>query len=192
MIPADARLLTARDLYVQQAALTGEWFPSAKAASAEPASTKVDAANMVFLGTSVVSGTATAEVIATGAQTTFGDIATRLAARPEETAFDKGLRDFSRMLAATVFFLVLFLIAVGVLRHRDPLQSLLFAVALAVGLTPEFLPMITSVTPLQGRRGHGAQEGHRQASPLHSEPRQSRCALQRQDGDAHHRNHVVR
>ncbi len=150
MIPADARLLTARDLYVQQAALTGESLPSAKAASAEPASTKADAANMVFLGTSVVSGTATAEVIATGAQTTFGDIATRLAARPEETAFDKGLRDFSRMLAATVFFLVLFLIAVGVLRHRDPLQSLLFAVALAVGLTPEFLPMITSVTLSKG------------------------------------------
>ncbi|MGO9435532.1 MAG: magnesium-translocating P-type ATPase [Terracidiphilus sp.] len=150
MIPADARLLTARDLYVQQAALTGESLPSAKAASAEPASTKADAANMVFLGTSVVSGTATAEVIATGAQTTFGDIAARLAARPEETAFDKGLADFSRMLAATVFFLVLFLIAVGVVRHRDPLQSLLFAVALAVGLTPEFLPMITSVTLSRG------------------------------------------
>jgi Mg2+-importing ATPase len=150
MIPADARLLAARDLYVQQAALTGESFPSAKAATEEPASPKADAANMVFLGTSVVSGTATAEVVATGAQTAFGDIAARLAARPEETAFDRGLRDFSRMLAATVFFLVLFIIAVGVLRHRDPLQSLLFAVALAVGLTPEFLPMITAVTLSKG------------------------------------------
>jgi len=150
MIPADARLLSARDLYVQQAALTGESLPTAKAASAEPASTKADAANMVFLGTSVVSGTATAEVVATGARTAFGDIAARLAARPEETAFDKGLRDFSRLLAATVFFLVLFLIVVGVVRHRDPLQSLLFAVALAVGLTPEFLPMITAVTLSRG------------------------------------------
>ena len=150
MVPADARLLTARDLYVQQAALTGESLPAAKAASVEPASTKADAANMVFLGTSVVSGTATAEVVATGGRTAFGDIAARLSARPEETAFDKGLRDFSRLLAATVFFLVLFLIIVGVLRHRDPFQSLLFAVALAVGLTPEFLPMITSVTLSKG------------------------------------------
>ena len=150
MVPADARLLTARDLYVQQAALTGESLPAAKSASAEPASTEADASNMVFLGTSVVSGTAIAEVVATGARTAFGDIAARLSARPEETAFDKGLREFSRLLAATVLFLVLFLIIVGVLRHRDPFQSLLFAVALAVGLTPEFLPMITSVTLSKG------------------------------------------
>jgi Mg2+-importing ATPase len=150
MVPADARLLVARDLYVQQAALTGESLPAAKSATAEPASTKADAPNMVFLGTSVVSGTATAEVVATGPRTAFGDIAARLAAHPEETAFDRGLRDLSRLLAATVFFLVLFLIAVSVLRHRDPFQSLLFAVALAVGLTPEFLPMITAVTLSKG------------------------------------------
>jgi Mg2+-importing ATPase len=105
---------------------------------------------MVFLGTSVVSGTATAEVVATGGRTAFGDIAARLGARPEETAFDKGLRNFSQLLARTVFFLVLFLLVVSIARHRDPLQSLLFAVALAVGLTPEFLPMITSVTLSKG------------------------------------------
>jgi len=150
LVPADARLLVARDLYVQQAALTGESLPTAKAATAEPVSTKADAQNMVFLGTSIVSGTATAEVVATGPRTAFGDIAARLAARPEETAFDRGLRDFSRLLAATVLFLVLFLIIVSIARHRDPLQSLLFAVALAVGLTPEFLPMITSVTLSRG------------------------------------------
>ena len=68
---------------------------------------------MVFLGTSVVSGTATAEVVATGARTAFGDIAARLAARPEETAFDRGLRNFSLLLARTVLFLVIFLIAVS-------------------------------------------------------------------------------
>jgi len=150
LVPADARLLDARDLYVQQAALTGESLPTPKAATAEPASTSADAPNMVFLGTSVVSGTATAEVMATGSHTAFGDIAARLAARPEETAFDRGLRDFSRMVAATVLFLVLFLIVVGITRHRDPLQSLMFAVALAVGLTPEFLPMITTVTLSKG------------------------------------------
>ena len=150
MVPADARLVAARDLYVQQAALTGESLPTTKEASAQPASTNANAPNMVFLGTSVVSGTATAEVITTGPRTAFGDIAARLAARPEETAFDKGLRDFSRLLASTVFFLVLFLVAVSFLHHRDPLQSLMFAVALAVGLTPEFLPMITSVTLSKG------------------------------------------
>ena len=150
LVPADGRLLIARDLYVQQAALTGESLPTDKEATGEPASTKADARNMVFLGTSIVSGTATAEVTATGAQTAFGDISARLAARPEETAFDKGLRNFSHLIARTVFFLVLFLIVVSVARHRDPLQSLMFAVALSVGLTPEFLPMITSVTLSKG------------------------------------------
>jgi len=150
LVPADARLLKARDLYVLQAALTGESLPADKEATAEPASTKADARNMVFLGTSVVSGTATAEVVETGSRTAFGDIAARLATRPEQTAFDQGLRKFSQLLAKTVFFLVLFLIIVSVARHRDPLQSLLFAVALAVGLTPEFLPMITSVTLSKG------------------------------------------
>lgn len=150
MVPADARLLAARDLYVLQASLTGESLPADKEATGEPASTKADARNMVFLGTSVVSGTATAEVVATGPRTAFGDIAARLAAHPEETAFDKGLKNFSQLLARTVFFLVLFLIFVSIARHRDVLQSLLFAVALAVGLTPEFLPMITSVTLSKG------------------------------------------
>ena len=150
LVPADGRLIVARDLYVQQAALTGESFPAEKEATPEPASTKADARNMVFLGTSVVSGTATAEVVATGARTAFGDVAARLAARPEETAFDQGLRKFSLLLARTVFFLVIFLIAVSVALHRDPFESLLFAVALAVGLTPEFLPMITAVTLSKG------------------------------------------
>jgi Mg2+-importing ATPase len=150
LVPADGRLLIARDLYVQQAALTGESLPAEKQPTGDPASTKADARNMVFLGTSIVSGTATAEVVATGPRTAFGDIAARLAARPEETAFDKGLRNFSQLIARTVFFLVLFLVVVSIARHRDALQSLLFAVALAVGLTPEFLPMITSVTLSKG------------------------------------------
>jgi Mg2+-importing ATPase len=150
LVPADGRLLMARDLYVQQGMLTGESLPTDKEATGEPASTNADAHNMIFLGTTIVSGTATAEVVATGVRTAFGDIAARLAARPEETAFDKGLRNFSHLIARTVFFLVLFLIVVSIVRHRDPLQSLMFAVALAVGLTPEFLPMITSVTLSKG------------------------------------------
>ena len=152
MVPADARLLESRDLYVQQGALTGESLPTEKHARGEEVSTHPDAENMVFLGTSVVSGTAQALIVTTGTATEFGDIAARLAAPPEPTAFERGLKDFSLFLTRTVFFLVLFLIVVGVLRHRDPFQSLLFAVALAVGLTPEFLPMIVAVTLANGAR----------------------------------------
>jgi Mg2+-importing ATPase len=152
MVPADARLLESRDLYVQQAALTGESLPVEKQARGEETSTRPDAENMVFLGTSIVSGMARALIVATGTATAFGDIAARLAAPPEPTAFERGLKDFSLFLTRTVFFLVLFLVVVGVLRHRDSFQSLLFAVALAVGLTPEFLPMIVSVTLANGAR----------------------------------------
>lgn len=152
LVPADARLVTAHDLYVQQAALTGESLPVEKNAGSCETSTRPDAQNMVFLGTSVVSGSATAEVVATGKDTSFGDIAARLSAAPQETAFDHGLKDFSLLLARTVLFLVAFLMAINFFLHREPLQSLLFAVSLAVGLTPEFLPMITSVTLSRGAR----------------------------------------
>ena len=152
MVPADARLLESRDLYVQQAALTGESLPAEKQARGEAVTTNPDAENMVFLGTSVVSGTARAVIVTTGTATAFGDIAARLAAPPEPTAFEHGLKDFSLFLTRTVFFLVLFLVVIGLLKHRDPFQSLLFAVALAVGLTPEFLPMIVSVTLANGAR----------------------------------------
>ena len=158
LIPADARLLAARDLYVQQAALTGESLPVEKQATGVETSTRPDAINMVFLGTSVVSGSATAMVVTTGAKTAFGDIAARLATRPEETAFDRGLKDFSLLLTRTVFFLVIFLLAVSFILHRDMLQSLLFVVALAVGLTPEFLPMITSVTLSKGAKAMAAKK----------------------------------
>jgi len=152
LVPADARLLESRGLFILQASLTGESLPVEKQARGEEISTRPDAENMVFLGTSVVSGTASALVVATGAKTGFGDIATRLAGRPEQTAFDRGLKDFSLLLTRTVLFLVIFLVVVSLIRHRDPLQSLLFAVALAVGLTPEFLPMIVSVTLSKGAR----------------------------------------
>ena len=148
-VPADAVLVEARDLHVYEAALTGESMPADKSA----AGTAVGAttpANQVFLGTSVVSGTAIARVTATGAATALGDIAARLSARPSETEFERGLNAFSSLIMKTVFFLVLFVVVAGAVMHRPPLQSLLFAVALAVGLTPEFLPMITTVTLTQG------------------------------------------
>jgi len=147
LAPGDARLMRSRDLHVQQAALTGESMPSEKAATqSSSASNLLEAENCLFLGTSVVSGSATAVIFATGPRTQFGDIALRLAARPPETEFDRGVRQFGLLIMKTVVFLVLFILAVNLALHRDALESLLFAVALAVGLTPEFLPMITTVT----------------------------------------------
>jgi Mg2+-importing ATPase len=151
-VPADARLLQAKDLHVHQAALTGESMPVEKEAVGlgEPPRQLTEMRDAVFLGTSVVSGTATAVVELTGRATSFGDIAVRLVARAPETDFERGTRRFSLFVMKTIVFLVLFVFLVNIALRRDPLQSLLFAVALAVGLTPEFLPMIVSVTLAQG------------------------------------------
>ncbi len=156
LVPADARLLAARDLHVQEAALTGESLPVEKEVTRIPtsgASSATDAAathDRVFLGTSVVSGTATARVTATGPATAFGDIAARLVVRPPQTEFERGTQQFGYLIMRTVIALVLFVFLVSAALKHDALQSLLFALALAVGLTPEFLPMITTVTLTQG------------------------------------------
>jgi Mg2+-importing ATPase len=166
LVPADARLIQAVDLHAQQSALTGESMPVEKfaqdltVASENPA----EAINMVFLGTSIVSGTATALIVETGRSTAFGDIAIRLTTRPPETEFERGIRRFGLLIMRTVFFLVLFvflatMISTKVFHHGtyNPLESLLFAVSLAVGLTPEFLPMITTVT-LSAGASHMAKQ----------------------------------
>jgi Mg2+-importing ATPase len=148
LVPADGQLLEARDLYVQQAALTGESMPAEKEVRAGEKAVEgtPQALDLVFLGTSVVSGTGVARIVATGPHTAFGAIAARLADRPEETEFQRGLRRFGLLITRTVFFLVLFILVVRIAMHKDAFESFVFAVALAVGLTPEFLPMITSVT----------------------------------------------
>jgi Mg2+-importing ATPase len=152
LVPADARLLAARDLHVQQAALTGESLPVEKEAAPArgDAPLRPDDPGAVFLGTAVVSGTATALVVATGPATAFGGIAARLAEHPPETEFDRGTRRFGLFIARTVVVLVAAVFLTNAVLQRDPLESLLFAVALAVGLTPEFLPMITAVTLATG------------------------------------------
>lgn len=151
-VPADARLQDSRDLAVQQSMLTGESLPADKTVAVEDGSSTSgpDSPGLVFLGTSVVSGTATAIVTATGPRTLFGDIALRLGSRAPETEFENGLRRFSLLILRTTTALVLFIVLVGILVRHDPLGSLLFAVALGVGLTPEFLPMIATVTLTQG------------------------------------------
>ena len=155
VVPADARLVSSRDLHVQQAALTGESLPAEKHAPASlngriDATTDPNEPDALFLGTSVVSGVGVAVVTATAGRTTFGEIAARLREAPPPTELERGLRRFGALLAETVIFLVLFLVLVSVALHRDPLESLLFAVALAVGIVPEFMPMVTSITLAAG------------------------------------------
>ncbi|HEX8992781.1 MAG TPA: magnesium-translocating P-type ATPase [Anaerolineales bacterium] len=145
LVPADARLIESHDLHVSQAALTGESLPVDKDANEADASL-----NMVYMGTSIVSGKASALVTATGSRTQFGDIAARLSVRPPETEFERGTRRFSFFIMQTVFFLVMFVVIVSVAFRKDAFESLLFAVALAVGLTPEFLPVIVTVTLGEG------------------------------------------
>ncbi len=146
LVPADARLLESKDLHVQESALTGESLPAEKETEAPGAPPASDHHDTVYFGTSVVSGSATALVFSTGIHTEFGEIAARLATRPPESEFERGTRRFGFLIMQTVVFLVFFVVLVNILLKRDTLQSLLFAVALAVGLTPEFLPMITTVT----------------------------------------------
>jgi len=151
LVPGDARLVEAAHLHVQQSALTGESLPVEKIAAASSLATEgPDVAELVYLGTSVVSGSATAVVFATGADTAFGDVVAALAARPDENELERGTRRFGMMILQTVVFLVLFVLVINVALGRDAMESILFSVALAVGLTPEFLPMISTVTLAQG------------------------------------------
>jgi Mg2+-importing ATPase len=159
VVPADALLVSSRDLHVQQAALTGESFPAEKEAAPATATaeqrpprlvTDPNDPSAVFLGTSVVAGNGVALVTATGGKTAFGEIAARLREAPPPTELERGLRRFGALLAKTVVFLVLFLVLASVAMRRDPLESLLFAVALAVGVVPELMPMVTSITLATG------------------------------------------
>ncbi|HVV69262.1 MAG TPA: magnesium-translocating P-type ATPase [Gammaproteobacteria bacterium] len=152
LIPADALLLSARDLHVQQAALTGESLPVEKddKPATAPLENITEAPNAVFAGSSVISGTATAVIIATGNKTVFAEIAKSLSIAPPHTEFEKGITRFGFFISKTILFLVIFVFAASVYFKHPLLESLLFAIALAVGLTPEFLPMITTVTLATG------------------------------------------
>ncbi|WP_375772552.1 magnesium-translocating P-type ATPase [Archangium gephyra] len=159
LVPADARLLEARDLFVNQTLLTGEPYPVEKQPGEAPAGTEPsEARNAVFMGTSIISGTARALVFATGARTTVGDIAHALAEPVPSTTFERDTRHFGLMLMRLTVLLVLFVLLVAVQAHRPLLESFLFAVALAVGLTPELLPMVLSVTLSRGAMRMAARQ----------------------------------
>jgi len=150
--PADARVVTAKDLFINQSALTGESFPVEKTT----APVKVKEAsitewnNYLFMGTSIVSGTSTAVVVRTGGSTEYGKIAKRLVEKAPETEFERGIRGFGFLIMQVTFLLVLFVFFINAFYKRGVLESLLFAVALAVGLTPELLPMIITLNLSKG------------------------------------------
>jgi len=154
LVPADARLLQVRDLHVRESALTGESLPVEKAAADLPQGEHgvTDASNSIFLGTAVQTGIATAVIVCTGRDTAFGRIAQRLAMRPPETEFGRGIRHFGLMITRVIMLLVLFVLLVNIVFHRPLLESFLFSVALAVGMTPEMMPMIITVTLAHGAR----------------------------------------
>lgn len=153
LVPADARLIEARNLYVDEALLTGESYPAEKSVTSPTTETTTDTnfpLTFVFMGSSVVSGSAKAVVVATGRAAQLGSIATALQKPPPPTAFAMGIQNFGMMIVRATVLLVLFVVLVNLLFHRPLLESFLFALALAVGLTPELLPMIVSVTLAHG------------------------------------------
>ena len=153
LIPADGLVMEAQDFLVSEAAMTGESFPVEK----RPGTVKPEAGisartNAVFLGSSVRSGTAKVLVVETGLRTAFGAIAAGLKAREPVTDFERGVRQFGYLLIRAMIAIVLFVLTANLLLGRPLIESLLFAVALAVGLSPELLPAIVSVTLSAGAR----------------------------------------
>lgn len=153
LVPADGLVLEARDFLVTEASLTGESFPVEKQPGVLPPSTPMAGrTNCVFLGTSVQSGTATVLVVRTGRDTALGAVAALLRAREPETEFARGVRKFGYLLMRVMVVMVVFVLTVNHLLGRPVIESLLYAVALAVGLSPELLPAIVSVTLSHGAR----------------------------------------
>jgi len=153
LIPADGVVLEANDFFVNQAVLTGETFSMEKKAGIVSAKASLaERTNCVFMGTSVGSGTAQVLIVQTGKATVFGQIAERLNLRPPETEFERGIQRFGYLLTQVMLVMVVIVLAVNIFLAKPPIDSILFALALAVGLAPELLPAIISIT-----LSHGAQ-----------------------------------
>lgn len=152
MVPADVRLLSSKDFFINQSSLTGESFPIEKHASMKATSSlrKIDQPNMAFMGSSVVSGTALALVVQTGDSTSFGSIYKKISSLNVETNFDKGIRQLTMLMVRAMIFLVAFIFCVISFRNQDFIEAFLFSLGVAVGLTPEMLPMIVTVTLSKG------------------------------------------
>ncbi len=151
LIPADGLVLSANDFFVNQAVLTGETFPVEKHPGqvAQNASLQ-NRTNVVFMGTSVRTGSATVVMTETGRRTAFGQIADRLNLRPPETEFESGIKRLGYLLTEVMLVLVIGIFLFNVLLHKPVLDSLLFSIALAVGLTPQLLPAIININLSKG------------------------------------------
>jgi len=153
LIPADGVVLASKDFFVNQAVLTGETFTVEKKTGVVDADASLsERSNCVFMGTSVGSGTARALIVQTGKASVFGQIAGQLALRPPMNEFERGIHRFGYLLTRIMLVMVVIVLAINSLMHKPAMDSLLFALALAVGLTPELLPAIISIT-----LSHGAQ-----------------------------------
>jgi len=152
MIPGDVRLIAAKDLFVIQATLTGESLPVEKLDTPDlrPNLSAIERHNLCFLGTSVESGAATAVIVATGAQTYFGKVARSLAGQQVDTAFDRGVKKFTWLLIRFMVVMVPLVFVINGITKHDWKEAFFFALAVAVGLTPEMLPMIVSVCLSKG------------------------------------------
>jgi Mg2+-importing ATPase len=151
LVPADGVVLEAKDFFVNQAVLTGETFPVEKSPGTVSGKAALrERTNCVFMGTSVRTGSARALIVRTGASTEYGQISKRLSLRPPETEFERGIRQFGTMLTQVMFVMVLAVFAINVYFQEPVVDSLLFAVALAVGMSPELLPAIISITLSKG------------------------------------------
>ena len=153
IVPGDCLLLESKDLFVDEAMLTGETFPVEKTISVLSSDTALSQrTNAVWMGTHVVSGNARALVVFTGKNTEFGKVSERLKLRPSETEFEHGIRRFGYFLGEVTLILVVIIFAINVYLHRSVLESLLFSLALAVGLTPQLLPAIISINLAHGAK----------------------------------------
>lgn len=157
LIPADSLLLDARDFFVNQAVLTGETFPVEKQPGIVAGNASLaQQTNVVFMGTNVSSGSARVIVVRTGPKTAFGQIAHQLTLRPPETEFERGIRHFGLLLSQVMLILVLAIFFFNVLFQKPVMDSLLFSIALAVGLTPQLLPAIININLSKGSQAMAA------------------------------------
>jgi len=153
VIPGDSLILESKDLFVDEAALTGETYPVEKVTEVLPTEKPLSQrTNSLFMGTHVVSGEAKAVVVHTGKETEFGKVSERLKFRPPETEFEHGVRRFGYLLMEVTLVLVIAIFAINVFLRRPVLESFLFALALAVGLTPQLLPAIISINLSHGAK----------------------------------------
>jgi Mg2+-importing ATPase len=159
MIPADCLLITSSSLFADEATFTGESFPVEKTAGPLAADTALNKrTNSLYMGCHIVSGTGKALVTATGKATEFGHISDALRSRIPETEFEKGITRFGYLLMRITFLLVFVIFALNVYLHKPVLDSFLFSLALAVGLTPQLLPVIMSVNLASGARRMAAKK----------------------------------